>query len=156
MEEGYIDTIVDGLVIASMLVKEIMVTDLVRIEQDKSVFDACELYRTFKVGSIVVTQQDSCVGIVTERNLIERCICLRRDPDTTKVAEIMTANPITIHRLETVEKAIDLMKAHKIKKLPVVADDKIVGIITMTDIAYARPDLSDRFVDSWIKPRWIS
>ncbi|EMR74924.1 hypothetical protein MBGDF03_01108 [Thermoplasmatales archaeon SCGC AB-540-F20] len=46
------------------------------------------------------------------------------------------------------------MKKHKIKKLPVILDENIIGIITVTDVTNARPDISRRFIDSWVKPQW--
>lgn len=137
-----------------MLVKEIMTKKVVTIRSDDMVFDACILYRDEKIGCLVVVENEFCVGIVTERDLIERILCMRKNPETTKVSEIMSSDIKTIYALDKVETAIDVMKKHKIKKLPVIADDKIVGIITVTDISKARPDISKRFMESWVKPRW--
>lgn len=137
-----------------MLVKEIMTKKVVTIQSDDMVFDACILYRDEKIGCLVVVENEFCVGIVTERDLIERILCMRKNPETTKVSEIMSSDIKTIYALDKVETAIDVMKKHKIKKLPVIADDKIVGIITVTDISKARPDISKRFMESWMKPQW--
>lgn len=137
-----------------MLVKEIMTKKVVTIRSDDMVFDACILYRDEKIGCLVVVENEFCVGIVTERDLIERILCMRKNPETTKVSEIMSSDIKTIYALDKVETAIDVMKKHKIKKLPVIADDKIVGIITVTDISKARPDISKRFMESWMKPQW--
>ncbi len=137
-----------------MLVKEIMTKKVVTIRSDDMVFDACILYRDEKIGCLVVVENEFCVGIVTERDLIERTLCMRKNPETTKVSEIMSSDIKTIYALDKVETAIDVMKKHKIKKLPVIADDKIVGIITVTDISKARPDISKRFMESWVKPQW--
>ncbi len=137
-----------------MLVKEIMVPDLVSIRSDSSVLMACQLYKERKVGCVVVIDDNRCVGMVTERDLIERCLCMRCDPEVMLVRDIMSRDVKTVHKLDSVDKAIEMMRSHGIKKLPVRGDSGIVGIVTMTDIAYARPDLSERFVDSWIKPRW--
>jgi CBS domain-containing protein len=137
-----------------MLVKEIMTKKVVTIRSDDMVFDACILYRDEKIGCLVVVENEFCVGIVTERDLIERILCMRKNPETTKVSEIMSSDIKTIYALDKVETAIDVMKKHKIKKLPVIADDKIVGIITVTDISKARPDISKRFIESWMKPQW--
>ena len=76
------------------------------------------------------------------------------NPEQTKVSDIMTSDPVTIHALETLEKAIEIMQIYNVKKLPVTQNDDIIGIITTTDISRARPDLSKRFVDSWIKSTW--
>lgn len=137
-----------------MLVKEIMTKNVIIIDADASVFDACMTYKEKKVGCLVVTSDETCVGIVTERDLIERSICVHRDPEKTKVHEIMSQNIKVVYALDTVEKALETMKLFKIKKLPVISSEKVVGIITITDIAEARPDLSKRFMESWMKAQW--
>ena len=137
-----------------MLVNEVMAKNVVTIDRKKSVFDACNMYKDYKIGCLIVTDEGKCVGIVTERDLIERTICLRRDPENTKVGEIMTSNLKTVHALDKIEKAIEIIEENKIKKLPVVKKEGVVGIITVTDISRARPDLSKRFINSWVKPRW--
>ena len=137
-----------------MLVKEVMAKKVITIDCNKTVFDACNMYKDRKVGCLIVTDKGKCAGIVTERDLIERTICSRRDPDKTKVGEIMSSDIITVHALDKIEAAIEFMEFFNIKKLPVVVNEEVVGIITVTDISRARPDLSERFVDSWVKPRW--
>jgi CBS domain-containing protein len=101
-----------------------------------------------------VIKGENCVGIVTERDLIERTICQQRNPEHTKVQEIMSQNIKVVSSLDTIEKTLETMKQHKIKKLPVISSEKVVGIITVTDIAKARPDLSERFMESWMKAQW--
>ena len=137
-----------------MLVKEAMTKNVVTVKPDKSVFDACILYRDFKIGSLIVVENDRCIGIVTERDLIERTICEKRDAKNTKIADIMSRDIKAVHPLDTLEKALDLMISNNIKKLPVILEDKIIGIITVTDISKARPELSKRFIDTWVKPVW--
>jgi CBS domain-containing protein len=137
-----------------MLVKEIMMKNVVTIDADASVLDACMMYKAKKVGCLVVIDDETCVGIVTERDLIERSICQRRDPEKTKVREIMSQNIKVVYALDTVEKALETMKQYKIKKLPVISSEKVVGIVTITDIAEARPEISKRFMESWMKAQW--
>ena len=137
-----------------MLVKEIMKGDVVTVDSNEPVFNACLLYRDRKIGCLVVVEKGKCIGIVTERDLIERTICEEKNPKKTKIGEIMTSKIKTIHALDKIEKAIEIMKTYKIKKLPVLMDNRLVGIITVTDISKARPELSQRFVESWVKPVW--
>ena len=137
-----------------MLVKEVMSKNPVTIEYNKTVLDACKIYKENKVGCIIVTEEDKCIGIVTERDIIERTICEEKDPKTTQISYIMSSEIKTVHALDNLERAIELMKQNNIKKLPVLKDDSIIGIITVTDISEARPDLSKRFIDSWVKTRW--
>jgi CBS domain-containing protein len=136
-----------------MLIKEIMTRNVVTINPNETVFDACLKYRDNKVGCLVVTDKESCIGIVTERDLIERTMCLHKDPDKTKISDIISSNVKTIQSLDTLENALEVMKKFKIKKLPVMSDESLVGVITITDIANARPELTKRFIDSWVKPR---
>ncbi|MEM0466779.1 MAG: CBS domain-containing protein [Candidatus Thermoplasmatota archaeon] len=137
-----------------MLVKEAMTKKVVTIEHTATVFDACMLYREKKVGCLVVVDGENCVGIVTERDLIERSICMRRDPEKTLVKDIMSSDIKTVHSLDHVDTALEIMTRYHIKKLPVVMDNKIVGIITVTDISKTKSDLSKRFIESWVKPTW--
>ena len=137
-----------------MLVKEAMSKNLVTINPDKSVYEASILYRDFKIGSLIVIENGKCVGILTERDIIERTICEKRAPMDTNVGDIMSKDIKKVHSLDTIEKALDMMIKNDIKKLPVFFKDEIVGIITVTDISKARPDLSKRFMDSWVKPVW--
>lgn len=137
-----------------MLVKEIMTKDVVKIDMDKSVYEASLTYRQLKVGSLLVTKDNHVVGIITERDIIERTICEKQDPGKTLVSEIMTKNPKSIHPLEKVETALNIMLKDNIKKLPVMVDHDIVGIITITDISKSRPELSKRFMNSWVRPSW--
>jgi CBS domain-containing protein len=138
-----------------MLVEEIMTKNVVTINSFDTVFDACLKYRDNKIGCLIVTDNESCIGIVTERDLIERTICLRKNPEKTKVNEIMSSYVKTIQPLQTLDDALEKMNRYKIKKLPVISNNALVGIITITDIANAKPEITRRFIESWIKPRWI-
>ncbi len=137
-----------------MLVKEVMTKNVVTIDKEQSVLDAANLYKKHKVGCLIVKENEECIGIITERDIIERTICNKMPPETTKVKDIMSSDVITIHYLERLDKASKIMIINNIKKLPVIKNGEIVGIITVTDISKARPDLSERFMDSWVKPIW--
>lgn len=148
-----------------MFIEEIMTKNVVTINSEDTVFDAYKKYRDSKVGCLVVKDKERCVGIVTERDLIERTIHINREdekiyinPKKTKIKEIMTSDLRTIHPFEKIESAVDIMEKYKIKKLPVISDnDNLVGIITITDIALAVPELTgrvERFIQSWICPNW--
>lgn len=131
-----------------------MTKKLITIDQNDSVFQASNLYKQYKVGCLLVIDNEKPIGILTERDIIERTICRNRDPKSTKVSEVMSKDLIFIHALKKLEDALDLMKKYNIKKLPVMSNDVIIGIVTVTDISRARPDLSKRFMDSWVKSSW--
>ena len=117
-----------------MIVEEVMTRDVVRIDCNKSVFEACKEFSKNKVGSLVAMDKNIIVGIVTETDAIDRVILQSRDPKKTLVREIMTPNIKTVHALAPLEKAVKIMKENKIRKLPVILNNEIVGIITETDL----------------------
>jgi CBS domain-containing protein len=120
-----------------MLVEEVMTKNVVSIDCNETVFNACKEYSKHKVGCLVVMDKKIIVGIITERDTIERIILANRDPKTTKVREIMSQNIKTIHSLASLQKAAQIMRENNIKKLPVILNNEIVGIITVTDISRA-------------------
>ena len=130
-----------------MLIQEIMIKDVVDIDCNDSVFNACMKYREFKVGCLVVMDKDMIVGIITERDIIERSILADRNPRETRVRDVMSTNIKTIHAMAPVDKAADMMKEYNIKKLPVILNNEIVGIITETDLSRTIHTYSDTITD---------
>jgi len=120
---------------ADMLVEEVMTKDVVTIDCNKTLYDACKVYSQNKVGCLVVMDKDIVVGIITERDMIERAILKNMNPNKTKVREIMSSNIKTIHALAPLEKAAQIMRENNFKRLPVILNNKIVGIITQTDLS---------------------
>jgi len=120
-----------------MLVQEIMTKKIESINSDDLVIEACKKYKEHKLGSLIVMEEDTIVGIITERDVIEKIILNEKNPKQTKVKEIMTSNVKTISSLAPVEEAVNIMKNNNIKKLPVVYNHLVVGIITENDITHA-------------------
>ena len=122
-------------------VRDIMKHEIISIDRNETVRKACDIYKDNKIGCLIVTENGQLEGIVTERDVIERTICMDRNPKTTKIKEIMSTDIKTIHPLDKIEKALEVIKKYKIKSLPVVSNNNLVGIITITDIAYSRPGI---------------
>jgi len=91
--------------------------NVVTIDTDASVWDACMMYKEKKSGRLMVIDDETYVGIITKRDVIERSICQGRDPEKTKVCEIMSQNIKVVYALDVMEKALETMKQYKIKKL---------------------------------------
>lgn len=130
-----------------MLVQDVMTKNVVTIDCNETVFDACKKYKDYKVGCLVVMDKKIIVGIVTERDIIERVILMDGNPKTTMIRDIMSANIKTVHALAPVEKAAEIMKENNIKKLPVISNNEIVGIITVTDMSRALSTFSEAIDD---------
>jgi CBS domain-containing protein len=107
------------------------------VVQDATVVRAAEEMRDKEVGDVVVVDaEDTVVGIVTDRDLAVRVIAAHRDPDVTKVDEVMTPSPVTVRALEPVEEAERLMREHLVHRLPVVdAEGRAVGMLSLEDLA---------------------
>lgn len=128
-----------------MLVQEIMTKNVVTIDCNETVLNACKTYKKHKVGCLVVMDKKIIVGIITERDIIERSILKGKDPKKTKVRDIMSTNIKTIHALASLEKASAIMKENNIKKLPVILNNEIVGIITETDLSRSIQTITEIF-----------
>jgi len=135
-----------------MLVKDVMTKNVITIDSNQTILDAYRKYRDTKVGSLIVTEHNQLVGIVTERDLIEKAI--DKDLKTTQIKDIMTSNVKTINPLDNIDTASDVMERYNVKKLPVLDNNNITGIITINDIVHTKPELTKRYIETWIKARW--
>jgi len=120
-----------------MNIGKLMVKNVITLQKDSSVHEAVGLLNKNKIGCIVVVDNGNIAGIVTERDLLERVLEKCRNPKETLVSEIMTRNVITgTPDMDTLD-ATRLMFKLKVKKLPITEGNRLVGIITLTDIARA-------------------
>jgi CBS domain-containing protein len=112
-------------------------TEIISITGDASVLDAIKLMAERSVGSLLVMDGDILKGIVTERDYARKVIIKGRASDTTRVAEIMTTEVRTATVDETVDDCMTIMTNHKIRHLPIVAGDNVVGLISIGDLVQA-------------------
>lgn len=120
-----------------MLVQEIMTKKIEKINLEETVLEACKKFKQYNLGSLVVQDEELIVGIITERDIILKIILENKNPKSVLVRNIMTPNIKTIHALAKIEEASEMMKENNIKKLPVVYNNNLVGILTETDISRA-------------------
>lgn len=127
---------------------------VVTVEGAISVRDAALVMKARTVGGVVVLQQGAPVGILTERDVTFRVVADRLDPDATRVDAIMSKPLATIAPSAGLDEASELMKRLHIKRLVVVKDQQVCGMLTATDIAYAAPGITREFMEGWVKQRW--
>ena len=118
-----------------MKVRDLMVEKVVTVEQDTSVYEAVKLLNKNRIGCLVVVYDDDIVGILTERDLLERVLEKCRNPKEIEISEIMTKTLVLGRPDMEVFEATRLMMKNKVKKLPIIKERRLVGIITVTDIA---------------------
>jgi len=114
-----------------------MSSPVITIDVETSVKEATRSMIDNKIGSILVTRQGKPLGIVTERDLIERIVEPSRDPSKTKIKEIMSAPLITISKETGILVAMRKMREYEISRLVVMDDDTLIGILSEKDIVRA-------------------
>ena len=118
---------------------EVMTKDPVCCLPNDSVAKTAALMKSEDIGSIPVIENEQTqklVGIVTDRDLALKVVAEGRDPKTTKVETVMTHNVVTCRAEDDLQKALDAMAGHQLRRIPIVDNDnKILGIIAQADVA---------------------
>lgn len=113
-------------------VKDIMTKEVVTIDVDKSVFEAAQLMTLKGLGCLIVVDKLLPVGIITERDIVRRIVAKRSSVDLN-VSEVMTKTLITVDPDTSLKEAARVMSTNKIRRLPVLKQNKLVGIVVSSD-----------------------
>ncbi len=108
--------------------------DIFSISPEATVFEAIELMDNKNVGALLVMEADRLIGMISERDYTRKVMLRGKRSRETKVAEIMSAHLTVTHPREPVEKWLHLMTDKRIRHLPVLDGDKVVGIISIGDL----------------------
>ena len=109
-------------------------TDVLKIDASATVFDAIKKIVEQNVGSILVTRDDDVVGIMTERDYLRKIAIFGRTSHDTLVGEIMSSPLMYVTPETTIEEAMAIMTDRRIRHLPVVENDEVVGIVSIGDV----------------------
>ncbi|HPC82511.1 MAG TPA: CBS domain-containing protein [Thermoanaerobaculaceae bacterium] len=104
------------------------------IRPQASVTEAVQLMTRRRVGAVLVCEEDRCVGIFTERDLMNRVVLTGRDPAATPVAEVMTPEVACVEPGTTAAEAMAIMTERRCRHLPVVEGGRVVGIVSIGDL----------------------
>lgn len=118
-----------------MKVSDIMSTDVSWVDPSAKLTDIAKMMKDKDVGSIPVVQNNTVKGIITDRDIVIRVISEGKDINQITAGQVMSADPVVIEQSEDIDKAADIMFDYQIKRLPVVKNDKLVGIISLGDLA---------------------
>jgi len=125
----------------SLQVEDVMVEEVVTIDEEATVKEAVGLMNRHEIGCLIALKKGKPSGILTERDLLSRVLAESKDPEKTKVSEVMS-KPLVVGRPHMdVEDAARLMFKMKIKKLPVVEKGRLVGLMTLTDLVRVQPQM---------------
>ena len=122
-----------------IIVRDIMTKNIKTVKPNDSVHAAVQKMNKFDIGSVIVISSGRPVGIITETNIMRRVVEPRMDPATVWVKDIMSSPIISIEENASVAEAAKVMADRKINRLPVINGNKLVGLISSTDIVKANP-----------------
>ncbi|QAT51071.1 CBS domain-containing protein [Caproiciproducens sp. NJN-50] len=120
-----------------MKVKDIMTKDVACVGSEDTIEQAAQLMKQYHVGSIPVCRQKQVVGIVTDRDITLRATARKQGSDR-KVSEVMSSNPVLGNPEMDVREAAKIMSEQQIRRLPVVEQNQLVGIVALGDISVSQ------------------
>jgi CBS domain-containing protein len=121
-------------------VQDAMTDNPVTISRSNSVVEAARLMESADVGSVPVVDGGTPVGIVTDRDIAIRVVAQGRDPGRTEVGDIATDQPYYVHPDQDLDEALELMAYRKVRRLPVVDDGQLVGMLAQADVVQEAKD----------------
>lgn len=134
-------------------IRDVMSGPVISIEPTASARDAARVMRDDDTGDVVITREGHLEGILTDRDLVVRLVAEDVDPGV-EVAEVCTKEPVTISADQSLKEAATTMARYSIRRLPVCEDDKVVGFISLGDLAQYM-DSDDTLSDiSSAAPNW--
>ena len=115
------------------LVSDIMKKDVISIDEAKTIKDAANMMNEARIGSIIITKDDTPIGILTERDFVTK-IAAKEIPLSTPLSEVMTKPLLVIKPNQTVWEAAEIMKNMEIHRVAVQEGNKIIGMVSTTDL----------------------
>jgi CBS domain-containing protein len=133
---------------ADTTVKDVMTPGPKSIARDALIVEAARLLASEDVGSLPVVDGDALVGMVTDRDIVLHVVAKDLDPNKVPVSEVCSETPVTAEPDEALDNALQRMAREQVRRLPVVSEGRLVGILAQADIARtARPESTGRLVE---------
>ena len=118
-----------------MYVENIMIEEVISISVDATIMEAVKLMNDNNIGCLIVAKRGEALGIITERDILKRVIAKARNVEATRVSDVMS-KPLILGESEMfLDDAVKMMFQEGIKKLPLMKNGELVGIVTLSDIA---------------------
>jgi CBS domain-containing protein len=125
----------------SLKVGDVMVKEVVTIDENFSVREAADIMNKFEIGCLIGVRRGKAMGILTERDVLKRVVAEGKDASKMRVKDVMTSPLVVAEPSMDLAEAVKLMFQMKIKKLPVVDEKRLVGLVSLTDIARFQPQM---------------
>ena len=137
-----------------IIVKEAMKTNLAMVKPTISVLEAAKLMKKRKIGNVIVVEKKQPIGILTESDILKKVVAEGKIAKSVLVKEVMSTPIIVIDPYVTLEEAMKTMGKCNVRRLPVIENDELIGIITQKDISRMSPvlhEISREWYDITIK-----
>jgi CBS domain-containing protein len=119
----------------STTVKDVMTSGPTSIASDEPVVEAARRMQSEDVGSLPVVAADQLVGMITDRDIVLQVVAKDLDPSKVSVGEVASERPVTAEPDEPLDAALQRMAKEQVRRLPVVTDGRLVGILAQADVA---------------------
>jgi CBS domain-containing protein len=116
-------------------IEDIMTSDPSGLSEDANLIQAAQLMDADDIGDVLILRDGGLAGILTDRDIVVRGLAAGKDPNECTVGEIATRELVTISPDDDVDEAVRLMSEHALRRLPVVRDGKVLGIVSIGDLA---------------------
>ncbi|NGN69678.1 CBS domain-containing protein [Streptomyces sp. A7024] len=139
----------------AQLVREVMTPAVTAVRPDASLVEAAQLMRAQDIGDVLVMRDGTLLGVVTDRDIALRAVADGVDPLTVSCQAVCTPEPVCVAPGDPVDQAVQLMRTHAVRRLPVTDNGTTVGMISIGDLAVERDpdsalaDISRAAPDSW-------
>jgi len=110
------------------------------VRPSQTLAEAAEVMKGEDIGSVPVVEEDRLVGMLTDRDIVIRAVAERRDPQAVKVDEVASRQPVTVEPEQDLDEALALMARRQVRRLPVVEDGQLVGMLAQADVALEGKD----------------
>ena len=121
--------------------RDIMTGNATCASVDETLRDAAQKMRDLGVGSLPICGEDNrLTGVVTDRDIVVRCVAEGKDPATTKVSDLAQGKPVTIGADDPVEEILRTMSQYDVRRLPVIDGHELIGVVSQADVARNLPD----------------
>ena len=125
----------------TLKVEDVMIREVITVDENVTVKEAADIMNKFEIGCLIAVKKGKAVGIITERDILKRVVAEVKDTNKTKVKDVMSSPLVVVEPSTDLEEAVKLMFQMKIKKLPVVDGKRLVGLVSLTDIARFQPQM---------------
>jgi CBS domain-containing protein len=119
-------------------IRNVMSKNVFKLPSSATVADAAKTMRDSNVGSIVIEDQGKLCGLITDRDIVIRTIADGGDPKATRLADTCSKTVVSLAPDDDTDRAVELMRERSVRRIPVIENGKVIGIVSLGDLAMER------------------